>query len=98
MQTGATPACVEDEVISLCTTIVLGFLAGLIARALMPGRQAMGFISTTLLGIAGSFMGGFLSSIVWGGNWRVLRPTTFIGAVIGAIVLLMLGRMMSNRR
>ncbi len=84
--------------ISLCSTIVFGFLAGLIARALMPGRQAMGLISTTLLGIAGSFMGGFLASIVWGGNWRVLKPTTFVGSVIGAIVLLMLGRMMSDRR
>jgi uncharacterized membrane protein YeaQ/YmgE (transglycosylase-associated protein family) len=82
----------------LCGWIIFGFLAGLIARAVMPGRQAMGLIATTLLGIAGSFMGGFLASIVWGGNWRVLKPTTFLGSVIGAIVLLMLGRMMSDRR
>jgi len=82
----------------LCGWIIFGFLAGLIARAVMPGRQAMGLIATTLLGIAGSFMGGFLASLLSGGSWRVLRPSGFIGAVIGAVVLLMLGRMMSDRR
>ncbi|HYO53935.1 GlsB/YeaQ/YmgE family stress response membrane protein [Archangium sp.] len=81
----------------LCGWIILGFVAGLIARAIMPGRQAMGFIATTLLGIAGSFMGGFLASVLLGGSWRLLQPTGFIGSVIGAIVLLMLGRMMSGR-
>ncbi len=82
----------------LCGWIIFGFLAGLIARAVMPGRQAMGLIATTLLGIAGSFMGGFLASLLSGGSWQVLRPSGFIGAVIGAVVLLMLGRMMSDRR
>lgn len=82
----------------LCGWIVFGFFAGLIARAVMPGRQGMGFISTTLLGIAGSFMGGFLASVLRGGNWRVLQPSSFLGAIVGAIVLLVLGRMMSDRR
>jgi uncharacterized membrane protein YeaQ/YmgE (transglycosylase-associated protein family) len=83
---------------NLCGWIVLGFVAGLIARAITPGRQAMGLIATTLLGIGGSFMGGFLASVLRGGNWRVLAPSGFIGAVVGAIVLLWLGRMMSGRR
>lgn len=72
----------------LCSWIVLGFLAGLIARALMPGRQAMGFIATTLLGIAGSFAGGFLASVIWGGGWRIISTQSFIGSVVGAVVLL----------
>ncbi len=82
----------------LCMWIISGFIAGLIARAVMPGRQGMGLISTTLLGIAGSFMGGFLASVLRGGNWRLLNPSGFIGAIVGAIVLLALGRMMSSRR
>jgi uncharacterized membrane protein YeaQ/YmgE (transglycosylase-associated protein family) len=82
---------------NLCGWIILGFVAGLIARAVMPGRQAMGIIATTLLGVAGSFMGGFLASVLLGGSWRVLHPSGFIGSIIGAIVLLVLGRMMSGR-
>jgi len=82
----------------LCGWIVFGFFAGLIARFIMPGRQSMGFIATTLLGIGGSFMGGFLASVLWGSSWRVLQPSGFIGAVIGAFVLLLIGRMMSDRR
>jgi uncharacterized membrane protein YeaQ/YmgE (transglycosylase-associated protein family) len=80
----------------LCGWIIFGFFAGLIARFIMPGRQAMGFISTTLLGIAGSFMGGFLASLLLGGSWRVLRPSSFLGAILGAVVLLVIGRMMSG--
>jgi len=82
----------------LCGWVVFGFVAGLIARVLMPGRQSMGFIATTLLGVAGSFMGGFLASVLWGGNWRVPHTTGFFGAVVGSIVLLWLGRLMSGRR
>ncbi|ATB30305.1 GlsB/YeaQ/YmgE family stress response membrane protein [Melittangium boletus] len=81
---------------SLCGWIVFGFFAGLIARALMPGRQAMGIIATTLLGIAGSFMGGFLASVIGGGSWRVFHASSFIGSVLGAIVLLFLGRVLSK--
>jgi uncharacterized membrane protein YeaQ/YmgE (transglycosylase-associated protein family) len=82
----------------LCGWIVFGLVAGLIARAIMPGRQNMGLLMTTLLGIAGSFMGGFLASVIRGGSWRLLHPSGFIGAIIGAVVLLWLGRMMSGRR
>lgn len=82
----------------LCGWIVFGLVAGLIARAIMPGRQNMGLVMTTLLGIAGSFMGGFLASVIRGGSWRLLNPSGFIGAIIGAVVLLWLGKMMSGRR
>jgi uncharacterized membrane protein YeaQ/YmgE (transglycosylase-associated protein family) len=82
----------------LCSWIIFGFLAGLIARAVMPGRQGLGFIATTLLGIAGSFMGGFLASVLRGGSWRLLSPSGFIGSIVGAVVLLALARMMSDGR
>ena len=75
----------------LCGWVIFGFFAGLIARALMPGKQGLGLIATTLLGIAGSFVGGFLASLLRGGNWRVVEPSGFVGAVVGAFVLLLLG-------
>lgn len=72
----------------ICSWLVFGFLAGLVARALMPGDQPMGFIKTSLLGIAGSFVGGFVASLLFGGNFMVLRSSGFIGSVIGAILIL----------
>jgi uncharacterized membrane protein YeaQ/YmgE (transglycosylase-associated protein family) len=83
---------------SLCTLIVSGFVIGLIARFIMPGKQNMGFIRTTLLGIAGSFVGGFLAALIWGGNWRHPSTSGWIGSVIGAVVLLALSEMLTSRR
>ena len=77
---------------NLCGWIILGLVAGLIARAVMPGKQSMGLIATTLLGIGGSFVGGFLASILRGGSWRVMQPSGYIGSILGAIVLLWVGR------
>lgn len=77
---------------NLCGWIILGLISGLIARAIMPGRQQMGLIATTLLGIGGSFVGGFLASILMGGSWRVMHPSGYIGSIIGAVVLLWIGR------
>lgn len=82
----------------LCGWVVFGFLAGLVARALMPGKQALGFIATTLLGIAGSFVGGFIAAMLTGHGWRVLHPSGFIGAIVGAVVLLIIGEAMKKRR
>lgn len=83
----------------LCGWIVFGFLAGLIARALMPGSQKMGLIATTLLGVAGSFAGGFVWNLLSPGrDWLALRPSGFIGSVIGAILLLVLGAALTKRR
>ena len=82
----------------LCSWIVFGFVVGLIARFIMPGQQSMGFIRTTLLGVAGSFVGGLLAAIIRGGNWRSPSAAGFIGAVIGAVVLLALNEMLFSRR
>ena len=82
----------------LCGWIVFGFFAGLVARAIMPGKQGLGLIATSLLGIAGSFVGGFLASLLRGGNWRVVEPSGFVGAVVGAFVLLLLGSAMGGGR
>jgi len=72
----------------LCGWILFGFLAGLLARALTPGEHRMGFIRTTLLGVVGSFIGGLLGALIRGRDMMVLEPSGFIGAVLGAVVLL----------
>lgn len=76
--------------------IVLGLVAGALAKMLLPGDDPGGFVWTILLGIAGSLLGGFLfnaAGIGGGDRWAGL-----IGSVIGAILLLLLYRVMSRGR
>jgi uncharacterized membrane protein YeaQ/YmgE (transglycosylase-associated protein family) len=74
--------------------VVIGFVVGLIARALVPGRDHMGCISTTLLGIVGSFVGGFGQQLIEHHHLEVHKFHTvgIIGSILGAIVLLLLLR------
>lgn len=81
----------------LCGWIVFGFLVGLLARAVMPGPQPMGLIRTTLLGIVGSFVGGLLGALILGRDPMVFEPSGFIGATIGAIIILAIGAWVSRR-
>jgi uncharacterized membrane protein YeaQ/YmgE (transglycosylase-associated protein family) len=69
--------------------IVFGFVIGLLARALVPGRQKVGLIITTLLGIAGSFLGGLVSNAIAGVPLGRLHPAGFIGSLVGAVLLLL---------
>jgi len=79
--------------------IIFGFIVGLIARAIMPGKQSMGFVMTTLLGIAGSVIGGLVASAFSGGDATGFRGAGFIGSIVGAIVLLFLaGRVTGTRQ
>jgi uncharacterized membrane protein YeaQ/YmgE (transglycosylase-associated protein family) len=80
----------------LCSWIVFGFFAGLLARAVMPGTQKMGFIKTTLLGVAGAFVGGALVALLTHGNFLDPHRTNFLGAVAGAFVLLLVGRLLDR--
>lgn len=70
--------------------IVFGFIIGVIARFLMPGPQPMGIIMTTLLGVAGSFLGGYLGYLLHGGEDGITEPSPagWIGSIIGAAILL----------
>jgi uncharacterized membrane protein YeaQ/YmgE (transglycosylase-associated protein family) len=70
--------------------IVFGLIVGFIARALMPGRQKMSWVMTGLLGIAGSFIGGFVLSLVTDRRVTDLHTAGIIGSVLGAILLLVL--------
>ena len=65
---------------------IIGFVVGLIARAVMPGTQSMGIILTSLLGIAGSFIAGFLGQAL--GFYAPGQAAGFIASVVGALILL----------
>ena len=76
-------------------TIVIGFIVGLIARFLMPGRDPAGFIVTTLIGIVGAVVAGFLGQAL--GLYAAGEPAGFIASVIGAMLLLFILRMVRGR-
>jgi len=65
---------------------VIGFIVGLIARAILPGTQSLGIVLTAVLGIAGSFLAGFAGRAM--GWYTDGQPVSFLASVIGAIVLL----------
>ncbi|HET9326371.1 MAG TPA: GlsB/YeaQ/YmgE family stress response membrane protein [Candidatus Eisenbacteria bacterium] len=77
-------------------TIIIGFVVGLIAKMLMPGRDPGGFIITTLLGIAGAFIAGYLGRAL--NLYGPDQPAGFIASVIGAILLLVLYRVVRRPR
>jgi uncharacterized membrane protein YeaQ/YmgE (transglycosylase-associated protein family) len=73
---------------SIIGTIVIGFLVGLVARFLMPGKNPAGILMTTLLGIAGSFIGTYLGQAM--GWYLPGEAAGFIASVVGALILLVL--------
>ena len=75
--------------------IIFGAIVGAIAKFLMPGKDPGGWIVTILLGIAGSFVGGFLATAVMGRNEQTAG---WIGSIIGAMVLLFIYRLIVGRR
>jgi uncharacterized membrane protein YeaQ/YmgE (transglycosylase-associated protein family) len=77
--------------------IVFGLVVGLLARALLPGRQRMGLLSTTALGVAGSFLGGFLVSLVTHHEITEFHTAGMIGSIVGAILLLLVVSRVSHR-
>ena len=75
--------------------LVVGFLVGLIARAVLPGVDQMGLIATTLVGIVGSLLGGFIGRLISKPDPdSKFHPAGFLMSVVGAIVLLLLMRML----
>lgn len=71
--------------------IIIGIIAGYLARLLVPGRDPMSFVQTAVLGIVGSFVGGFLGYIVMGKDFDEggIQSSGIIGSVIGAVVALL---------
>ena len=78
-------------------TIIIGFIVGLIAKFIMPGEnEPKGFILTTILGIVGAFVSTYLGQAV--GWYRAGEGAGFIGAIIGAVILLFLYGLIMKRR
>ena len=80
--------------------LVVGLIAGAIARLLVPGRDPIGLLGTIVLGVVGSFVGGFLENLI---QYRTLsihnfHATGIIGSIIGAIILLLLLRVSGHER
>lgn len=82
---------------SILAFIILGIVAGFLARALMPGRQPMGVIGTAFLGMAGSLLGGFVGNLLAGERALDLEAAGLIGSIVGSLIVLALVGM-SRRR
>lgn len=78
----------------LITLIVIGAIAGFVARLLVPGRDPMGCLATVVLGILGSFVGGFLGYLLFGKDLDegALQPSGVLGSIVGAIIVLLIYR------
>src|SRR3954453_13422944 len=79
--------------------IIVGAIAGFIARAVVPGRDPMGIVATIVLGIVGSFICGFLGYLLFHQDptHGVLQTAGIIGSIIGAIIALLIYRAVSRR-
>jgi uncharacterized membrane protein YeaQ/YmgE (transglycosylase-associated protein family) len=80
--------------------LLFGLVAGALARLLVPGRDPMGIGGTILLGIVGSFVGGFVGFLLFGSDIDegALQPSGLIGSVIGAVIALLIWRRIQSRR
>jgi uncharacterized membrane protein YeaQ/YmgE (transglycosylase-associated protein family) len=79
--------------------IIIGLIAGALARLLVPGKQHMSILATIVIGIVGSFLGGFLGYLLFHKDSQdgFLQPAGIIGSVIGAIIVLLLWTRFSDR-
>jgi uncharacterized membrane protein YeaQ/YmgE (transglycosylase-associated protein family) len=79
--------------------MLIGLVAGLLARLFVPGQQPMGCLLTLVLGLVGSLVGGLLASMIWGApDGRVVHATGLIGSTIGAIIVLLIFSYSQRRR
>jgi len=82
---------------SILWTIIIGFIAGVIAKLITPGRnEPSGFILTTILGIIGAFVATYLGQAI--GWYRAGEGAGLIGAVVGAVIVLVIWSMIAGRR
>lgn len=83
--------------------LLFGLIIGLLARAIYPGRQPMGWLATAVLGMVGSLVGGFIGHALWGthsqpdGSWG-FTPGGWISSIVGAILVLWAYMAMTGRR
>ncbi len=80
--------------------LLIGLIAGFIARALVPGRDPMGVGQTIVLGVVGSFIGGFIGYLLFkkDGEDGALQASSIIGSVVGAVIALLVWRAVNGRK
>ena len=83
--------------------LIFGLIVGLLARAIYPGRQPMGFLATAVLGMIGSLVGGLIGHALWGpspaqdGSWA-FTPGGWISSIVGALLVLFVYLFLMRRR
>jgi uncharacterized membrane protein YeaQ/YmgE (transglycosylase-associated protein family) len=84
----------------IVSIIVIGLIAGALARLVVPGRQDLSIVMTIVLGIVGSFVGGFLGYLIFHKDAQdgFVQPSGIIGALIGAVIVLLIWTTVANRR
>ena len=85
---------------TIIVMLIVGLIAGALARLLVPGRDSIGIGMTIVIGLIGSFVGGFLGYVLFhhDASSGALQPSGLIGSVIGAIIVLLVYRAVSGRR
>jgi uncharacterized membrane protein YeaQ/YmgE (transglycosylase-associated protein family) len=80
--------------------LIIGLIAGFVARALVPGDDSMSIVATIVLGIVGSFVGGLLADILFRSDAEDvgLAPSGLLGSIVGAIVVLLIFNAVTDRR
>ncbi len=83
----------------IVTLIVVGLIAGAVARLLVPGKQDVGVLMTIVLGIIGSFIGGFLGYVIFhkDSSSGFFQPAGLVGSIIGAVIALLIYTRMGQR-
>jgi uncharacterized membrane protein YeaQ/YmgE (transglycosylase-associated protein family) len=83
---------------NILSWIIVGLIAGALARLIMPGRDPMGIIATIVLGIIGSLIGGFVSMAIWrNDNTSAFQGSGLLLSILGAIIVLWIYRMVKSR-
>jgi uncharacterized membrane protein YeaQ/YmgE (transglycosylase-associated protein family) len=83
----------------ILTIIIVGAIAGFVARLLVPGRQDLSIVATIALGIVGSLIGGFLGYLLFGkdADDGLFQPAGIVGSIIGAVIALLIWQMSQRR-